>query len=125
VNGVWVSDGPCGLAGALQHDVDVTSYLREGENEIEVIARHYGVGDFHRVPKQAGLLAQLEVVDQDGETRTFVTDGSWEVGPADAWLANTPKVSIQMEPAEHYDARREGRSKFESARVLCAASGGP
>jgi hypothetical protein len=127
VNGVWVSDGPCrSWPEHFQYDVlDVTSYLREGGNEIEVIARHYGVGDFHRVPKQAGLLAQLEVANEEGETRTFVTDGSWEVAAADAWLAQTPKVSIQMEPAEHYDARREGRAKFTSARVLCAASGGP
>src|SRR5690606_35702520 len=97
----------------------------EGANEIRVIARHYGVGDFHRIPQQAGLLAQLDMVDRDGAESTVITDGSWEIAPATAWISSTPKVSIQMAPMEIYDARLEGDLEFAKAAVLFDADRGP
>jgi hypothetical protein len=69
-------------------------------NVIEVVARYYGVGDFHRIPKQAGLLRKLDVTDAKGRVKTLITDASWEVAEAPAWVRETPKVHIQMEPAE-------------------------
>lgn len=127
INDAWVNDGPCrSWPEHYQYDVlDVTSYLREGPNEIRVIARYYGVGDFHKVPQQAGLLAQLDVTSANGKTATLITDRSWDIAEARAWVRNTPKVSIQMEPAELYDARLEGPLKFTKARELFAANAGP
>lgn len=127
VNGRWVGDGPCrSWPEHFQYDVlDVTPHLRAGENEISIVARYYGVGDFHHVPKQAGLLAQLDVTSADGQTTTIVTDGTWDVAEARSWIANTPKVSIQMEPAELYDARLEEPQTFTKARELFAADQGP
>lgn len=127
INGHWVNDGPCRTwPEHFQYDViDVMPYLHAGENEILVIARYYGVGDFHRVPKQAGLLAQLDVAQADGNTTTVVTDDTWEMAEARGWCVNTPKVSIQMEPAELYDARIEGPLSFAKARELFAADRGP
>ena len=80
INGRWVNDGPArSWPEHFQYDVlDVTSYLHAGENEISIIARYYGVGDFHHVPKQAGLLAQLDVTAADGQTTSVVSDGTWE-----------------------------------------------
>ncbi|MCU0872405.1 MAG: alpha-L-rhamnosidase N-terminal domain-containing protein [Pirellulaceae bacterium] len=127
VNGTWVNDGPsrCWPEHFQYDELDVGSYLRDGANEIRVIARYYGVGDFHRVPKQAGLLAQLEAIHADGNSVTIATDDSWEIADAPAWIRNTPKVSIQMEPAELYDARLAEPLQFAPAHVLFDAQAGP
>ena len=127
VNGHWVNDGPSrAWPEHFQYDVlDVTPYLVAGNNEIRVIARYYGVGDFHRVPRRAGLIAQLNAQLRNGGAVTLGTDGSWETAIAPAWQVNTPKVSIQMEPCELYDARREASLDFSPAAVLCGAHDGP
>lgn len=126
INGQWVNDGPCrSWPEHFQYDVlDVAPYLKTGENQIEIVARYFGAGDFHHVAKEPGLLAQLDMTTSDGETVTIVTDASWEAAPARAWVQNVPKVSIQMEPGEWYDARVEGL-KFQKAAVIHAADAGP
>lgn len=127
INGQWVNDGPCrAWPEHFQYDaIDVGSYLKDGENEIRVIARYFGTGDFHHVPKQAGLLVQLDAMQAGGQRATVASDDTWEIADAPAWQRNTPKVSIQMEPAELYDARQANELRFEKARVLYAADGGP
>jgi hypothetical protein len=127
INGHWVNDGPGrSWPEHFQYDViDATPYLVEGANEIRVVAIHYGVGDFHRVPQQAGLLAQLDVQLAGSKTTTLITDGSWEVAALPALVPNTPKISIQMSPAELYDARLADRLSFKRAAVLFDADQGP
>lgn len=127
VNGQWANDGPCrSWPEHFQYDViDISAYLEEGDNELLVIARHWSVGTFHTVPRQAGLLVQLDLTMADGKSRRIVSDGSWLVAEAPAWVAETPKVSIQMEPQELYDARLEDELFFEPAEVLFPAGGGP
>jgi hypothetical protein len=127
LNGQWVNDGPCRCwPEHYQYDeIDVSSYLRDGANEMSIVARYFGVGDFHRVPQQAGLLAQLDATLADGSTQTIGTDSTWEVAAARGWLRNTPKVSIQMEPAELYDARLAEPLEFAKAVELFAADRGP
>ncbi|MEI7730187.1 MAG: alpha-L-rhamnosidase N-terminal domain-containing protein [Verrucomicrobiota bacterium] len=127
INGRWVNDGPCrSWPEHYQYDVlDVGAYLQEGANDILIIARYFGVGDFHKVPQQAGLLAQLDVTQADGQAKRFITDGSWEIADAKAWVVNTPKISIQMEPVEIYDARLANDLKYSKARELFPAEGGP
>ena len=127
INDKWVNDGPCrSWPEHFQYDAfDVTAYLHAGVNEIQVIARYSGCGDFHHVPKQAGLLAQLDVTLASGRTETIVTDRSWEVAELRALIQNTPKVSIQMEPAELFDARLEGSLRLRKAAELFAADAGP
>ncbi len=126
INGRWVNDGPArAWPEHYQYDViDAAPYLQPGGNVIEVVARYYGVGDFHRIPKQAGLLAQLDVTDAKGRVKTLITDASWEVAEAPAWVRETPKVSIQMEPAELYNAQLPA-SRFSRAAVLFDTHGGP
>ncbi len=127
VNGRWINDGPCrSWPEHFQYDViDVTPYLHAGENEIGVFARYYGVGDFHKVPRQAGLLAQLDVSGPNGVVQSLGTDRSWEVAESLALSRNVPKQSIQMEPAEIHDARLEDSLDFAAAKELFAASAGP
>lgn len=125
VNGEWVNDGPCrAWPEHYQYDeLEVGPYLRDGENEIRVVARYFGTGDFHRVPQQPGLLADLHL--RGAREQVLRTDASWEAAEAPAWKRETPKVSIQMEPAELYDARLEDDLRFKKVRVICAAGEGP
>ncbi len=126
INGQWVNDGPCrSWPEHFQFDViDAAPYLVSGANEIRVIARYYGVGDFHHVPRQAGFLAQLDVT-HGSKVMSIVSDSSWEAANAPAWTQNTPKVSIQMEACELYDARLEDSLSFKHAAVLYDADKGP
>ncbi len=127
VNGHWVNDGPGrSWPEHFQYDVmDVTPYLADGSNEIAILARYYGVGDFHHVPRQAGLLAQLDVQLANGKRTTLMTDGSWNVTQFSPLIQATPKVSIQMEPCELYDARLAASLPFKGAAVLFNANKGP
>ncbi len=127
VNGVWVNDGPCrSWPEHYQYDeIDLAPYLEEGKNELRVIAKYWGTGTFHTVPQQAGFLAQLALGFSSGERHLLFTDETWEAAALPAWKANTPKVSIQMEPQEFYDARLEGEPACEPAVVLYEAGQGP
>ncbi len=127
VNGEWVGDGPArSWPEHFQYDtLDLTPYLFDGENELLVIARHWSVGTFHSVPRQAGLLVQLDLELTGGRKRVIAGDRSWQVAEANAWRPNTPRVSIQMEPQELYDARLEDDLEFEPAAQLYPAAAGP
>ncbi len=127
INGQWVNDGPCrSWPERFQYDaIDVTGYLHEGPNEIKIIARCYGVGDFHGVRIRPGLLVQLDAQLRSGKTQTIASDSTWQVANAVAWRRNTPKVSIQMEPAEFYDATVADYCSFSKARALFSAEKGP
>jgi alpha-L-rhamnosidase len=122
INGEWVNDGPCrSWPEHYQYDVlDVTPSLRAGENEVCVLVRYWGTGTFHNLPQQAGLLAQLNVQDGEGETFTLCSDASWEVADLPAWTENTPKVSIQMEAQEMVDARRGDPAVFVDGKISAA-----
>ena len=102
INGKWVHDGPAKAYPDhfLFDTFEVGSLLKKGKNKIEVIARYFGIGTFHQIPLQAGLLARL-----DTEEGFIATDSSWQASPSHAWQQWTPKISIQMEPVEEYDAR--------------------
>ena len=123
VNGEWVADGPArSWPEHFQYDqLDVTPYLRSGLNELAVIARHWQTGDFHTCPRQAGLLVQLDLRLANGHLRRIASDQSWETAMLEAWSGATPKVSIQMEPQELYDARLAGEIDFTPAEVLYPA----
>ena len=126
VNGKWVNDGPCrSWPEHYKYDViDLRPYLQDGQNELLVYACYFGVGDFHHIPQRPGLLAQLDAVEQGGRAWKLITDRSWEVADAPEWKHETPKVSIQMRPAEWYDARLESKN-FVRAAVICDAEAGP
>ena len=127
VNGHWIADGPA-RAWPEQYCYDehrLEEFLNPGQNEIKVVARYFGCGTFHGVPQQAGLAAQIDMQMPDGQETRVVTDSSWQVADGVMWQRNTPKVSIQMEPAELYDATVEDQPVFESAVELFAVGEGP
>ena len=126
VNGVRVTDGPA--RGWPEHyqfdDIDITGLLKIGENEVSIVARYFGIGTFHQVPQQPGLLASIELHTSEG-TKTIVTDASWEIADYLPLVKNTPKICIQMEAFETIDSRLAEGMVFENAIELCGAEAGP
>lgn len=126
INNRWVNDGPC--RSWLEHyqydEFDITAYLKEGINQIKIIARYFGVGTMHQIPKQAGLLVQIEILGEK-HCNTIITDDSWHVTEAGCWISSTPRVFITMEPMEFYDARLDEKLKFSKAAILYKADKGP
>ncbi len=127
VNGVWINDGPCrAWPEHYQYDeLDITGYLKSGENELRITATYWGTGTFHQVPQQPGVLAELTLTDPAGSAQIIATDATWDVAEAAAWIRNTPKVSIQMPPQELYDATLEDQLVYAPAAALFAAEDGP
>lgn len=127
INDIWVNDGPCrSWPESYQYDaIDISSYLKCGDNEVKIIARYYGVGDMHRIPQHPGLLAQFDIKLTDGSTKIIITDEAWEIAEAKTWISNTPKIGIQMEPVEYYDARKEDAIYYSKAEVLFDTDKGP
>jgi len=126
INGQWIADGPCrSWPEHFRYDeLDVSHAVSTGQNVIEILARYWGCGTFHQIPQRPGLLAQLELHGSMNEPRQIVTDEDWEVAEARWFISNTPKVSIQMEPAELVDARLR-EPIWRKAEVVCAAAEGP
>ncbi len=127
VNGVWVSGGPArAWPESYNYDVfDIAHLIQDGENEVQVVARYFGCGTFHAIVQQAGLLAQIEIGRRDGSLDVICTDKTWLVSDGAPWVRNTPKISIQMEPAELYDATRESALEFRNAVEICRSFEGP
>ena len=121
INDQWICDGPSKVwpEHYKYDDVDITSYLINGVNEVKVVARYFGCGTFHQVPVCAGLLSQIDVKLKNGKKTSIITDKKWQVANAAFLISNTPKISIQMEPAEYYDARRDNKLKFAPAKEIC------
>jgi alpha-L-rhamnosidase len=116
VNGEWVADGPVrSWPEHYQADaLDLTPYLRSGQNEIRVLVHFFGCGNFHVIPQRAGLAAVL----YEEEAEVLRTDESWEVAVASGYLQNAPRIAIQLSQVEIFDARLAGREEWRPATPL-------
>ena len=127
-NGQWVGDGPArSWPEHYQYDrIDMTAHARKGENELVVIAKFFGIGTFHQLPQEPGLLAAIEAEPQaGGKPIRVVSDRAWEVREAPEWIRWVPKQSVQMGLFEVYDARLERQDGFTPAVEKYAAGEGP
>jgi alpha-L-rhamnosidase len=127
INGQWLCDGPCrSWPEHFQYDrIDVATYLKSGINHFSIIARHYGVGDFHSVCKRPGLLAQLDIRTRSGRSMAVISDDKWKIADVKGWIKNTPKISVQMEPLEIFDSRLAQSPRMVPAKVVARALFGP
>lgn len=118
VNGAWVADGP--VRSWPEHyqadSLDLSPFLRAGQNEILVLVHFFGCGSFHVVPQRAGLAAVLF----EEQVEVLRTDASWEVAVASEYLANAPRIAIQLPQIEIYDARLAGCEEWRAASALAA-----
>ncbi len=104
INGQWVNDGPIrSFPSRYSVDViEVSKYLRVGENVIAVEVYHWGEGTFQSVVVRGGLLVELWI----NERPTVVSDSTWKVCPDPSWDRFSPRVSCQLPFVEYIDARK-------------------
>ncbi len=126
INGKWVNDGPArGWANHFQTDViQANRFLKKGENEVRIFAFFDGSGTFHKDPQRAGFIFQLDVKQLDGKNVAVVSDSSWDVAEFENRIVNTPKISVQREPFELFDARIE-KLRFTKAAELYDVKAAP
>lgn len=91
----------------VQYDTyDVTSMLKEGENEIEIMLADgwyrgsIGAKGFTYVfGKETKIIAQLEITDNSNNTATIITDKTWQ------WANNGPIRFADLKDGEIIDNR--------------------
>lgn len=121
INENYVGRGPsrCWPHAQQVDRIDVTRYLRDGENVIEVQVYSPGYSHFAYVHRGAcGLLAWLEF---DGAT-VCATDASWRVRRDLAWRGDVKRVSIYGSGVEHRDLR-VAHGQWTMPRIVAPASG--
>jgi len=109
INGNFIGMGPIrGWPFEYYYDVyDVKPYLKKGKNVIAILAQHYGISSFKYVLGEAGILAELEFKEKDGNIDIIATDETWKVKSSESYIRNVPRISCQQEWVEQYDARKE------------------
>lgn len=118
INGQLAMHGPArSSAGKATVDpVDVTQYLKPGENMVVAQAFH-GNCPFEALAQAPGFLCELEITS--GGTRQVVaTDATWQATEISAWNRQSPRFSFQRGWMEDYDSRRELEEVWQPAMVL-------
>ncbi len=113
VNGKMVGRGPVRSDPRWQHydTYDLTKSFRRGKNSIAALVHHYGTNTFTYHLGRGGFLfdGKVEYVQMPSSAMrsiSIVSDDSWRVKRADAWLSDIPRISVQQEFYEVYDANK-------------------
>lgn len=109
VNGEIVSYGPAAfLVDHPEFDsIDLTPWLRAGENELSVEVNSRGDTSFQAEPSRGGFIAWGEARAADSASLAdFATPGKWRTRRADAWSPEAPPFSFAQGPVEIVDLSR-------------------
>ena len=106
VNGEYVQFGPAPFDPRQPEadPVDITKYLKEGENTIGAEVLYYGTGEGTWPAGKPGFIANIEVNGSDGQ-QWLITDDSWMVSLADSWKPGQFKRWYLRAFQEEFDAR--------------------
>ncbi len=121
INGVFVGRGPVKSDPHRQsYDTyDIKDFLVKGQNTFAVLVHHIGQGTYGYMPGRAGLLAEADIILEDGN-RKIVTDDTWRVLPAEAWTSAGGRLSQRLGWQEVFDANLEPKDwtavKFKDAK---------
>lgn len=103
VNGEYVCRGPArGFQSSWPVDtVNLAPYLRKGKNVIAALVHNPGVSTFQYIHEgQAGLFFDCELPGEN-----LASGPEWRVRRAPAFLRPLTRLSLQLGPQEHFDAR--------------------
>jgi alpha-L-rhamnosidase len=110
INGAHIGRGPIrGFPFAYFFDhYDLTPYLHPGEQNVAaVLVNALGDHTMTYIKGRAGLLCEIVLEDNAGN-RTLVSSGaSWKTQTCSAFNQLAPRISVQLDFEEQYDARRE------------------
>lgn len=109
VNGEYLRRGAARSAPHHQafDEFDISKYLGKGRNVIAARV-HYQKGTIaYHHEGRAGLLAQLDGTDANGQQWTVFTEESWKVLEDPAWSKESPLMSrFHLEVRDHMDMRK-------------------
>ena len=109
INGKYVDRVPSNPDPEYQtyEEVDLTPYLKKGQNTIAALVYNAGVGLHHRMVARGGFFFQAVIVDVGGQVAKINSDESWRVTQAVAWDTNTKirQDANCIGMRERYDAR--------------------
>lgn len=132
INGKYVGRGPArGFPFAYGYDsYDVTPDLLAGENNvIAVLANNLNDHTMSYIKGEAGLLCELIIEDEAGQFQRISTDSQWRTTPVTTFNNAAPRISIQLDFEEQYDARQEvdgwTTTGFDDSNWLQAIEIGP
>lgn len=141
INGRMVGRGPVRSDPRWQHydTYDLTKDFRKGRNSIAALVHHYGTDTFTYHLGRGGFIfdgkvSYIQPPSSETKTMRILSDGSWRVKPADAWFRDIPRISIQQEFYEVYDAKKAiagwtdvgfDDSRWEKATIIGKAGTAP
>ncbi len=106
VNGVEIGDGP--IRSTSDHwfyeRYDIAHMLLAGSNTLAIAVWHYGHSNYQYVENQAGLIAQLELTDFEGQSQWVITDNSWKTHRHEGYERHVVKRNVNIGWLEVYDA---------------------
>jgi len=107
VNGQRVQWGPapCDPRWAEADPVDLTGYLKTGENVLGATVLFYGTGDGTMPLGRPGFLFWLEIEHSNGRRELVVSDLSWQTLLCRAWPPGHAKRWYLRALQEEFDAR--------------------
>lgn len=109
VNGEFLGRGPARCDPRWQtYDVyDLSHKLRSGRNVVAALVHHYGVNTGAYLEGRGGFLFQADGRTRSGKPIQIISDQSWKIAQATAWVQRTPRVSEPLGFIEVYDANYE------------------
>jgi len=66
---------------------------QSGENLLEVLVDHYGLGTCSYIEAPAGLIAEITLDDGSGHIRKIGTDDTWQVAAHPGYVKTVPKMA--------------------------------
>lgn len=109
VNGTRVGRGPVRYFSTdiFYDGYEVGHLLRRGEvNTIAVQVMHYGVSTFTYLRGRGGLLAQLDILSEDGEITLAKTGADWLTSLHEGQDPAMARMSCQLAYSERIDGRK-------------------
>ena len=112
INGVYIDRIPTNPDPEYQtyEEIDISPYLKLGENTIAALVYNVGEGLHHRMNGKGGFFFQSKITDSKEKIIKLNSDKSWLVAKAIAWeniKQITVKLITRLEEREKYDARLE------------------
>ncbi|MEO0468158.1 MAG: alpha-L-rhamnosidase N-terminal domain-containing protein [Bacteroidota bacterium] len=108
VNGQFVQGGPPRFypESPAQDQIDISSFLTEGNNLIAIRVLSNGTSSFQLRRNPAALMVKGSIEDKKG-TIDLSTPGKWKARRLRGYDACAPKVSFALGPMEVYDQRKD------------------
>ena len=105
-----IGRGPVrGFPFAYFYDIyDITPFVQRGEtNTLAVLVNALNDHTMTYIRGGAGLLCEILLEDANGGITRFGSDASWRTASCPAFNNDAPRISVQLDFEEQYDARQE------------------